>query len=210
MQRANDIYEKLLSIYGKPHWWSNDPFTVMFQAVLVQNTAWNNVLKACENIDEYLAPQYIDGLSIDELEQIIKSCGFYKVKARTIKALAEWYKKYDFSAEIAAKKAQSELRDELLKIRGIGAETADVILVYAFYRTSFIIDTYTRRFLQRLGYNFANDTEIKNFFEAGLPKNAKIYGNFHWLILDHCISVCRKVPKCENCQLKNLCLKKLQ
>lgn len=76
VQCASDIYEKLLSIYCKPHWWSDDPFTVMFQAVLVQNTAWNNVIKTCEKIDAKFTPQYINELSFDELEQMIKPCGF--------------------------------------------------------------------------------------------------------------------------------------
>lgn len=205
MHSASEIYEKMLSVYGKPRWWSDDPFTVMFQAVLVQNTAWNNVIKTCEKIGGKLTPQYIDELSCDELEQIIKPCGFYKAKSKTIKYLVEWFKKYDFSAENVVKNTLYELRGELLKIRGIGAETADVILVYALYQPSFIIDAYTRRFLQRLGCSFADDTEIKNFFEAGLPKSAEIYGYFHWLILDHCISVCRKNPKCESCKLKSHC-----
>lgn len=205
MLSASEIYEKMLSVYGKPRWWSDDPFTVMFQSVLVQNTAWNNVIKTCEKIGEKLTPQYIDELSCDELEQIITPCGFYKAKSKTIKSLVEWFKKYDFSAENAVQNTLYELCGELLKIRGIGAETADVILVYALHQPSFIIDAYTRRFLQRLGYSFADDTEIKNFFEAGLPKNAEIYGYFHWLILDHCISVCKKNPKCESCKLKAYC-----
>lgn len=202
MQSASEIYEKMLSVYGKPRWWSDDPFTVMFQAVLVQNTAWNNVIKTCEKIGEKLMPQYIDELSCDELEQIITLCGFYKAKSKTIKSLAEWFKKYDFSVENAVKNTLYELRGELLKIRGIGAETADVILVYALHHPSFIIDAYTRRFLQRLGYSFADDTEIKNFFELGLPKNAEIYGYFHWLILDHCIAF-RYAGKIQNAKAVN-------
>lgn len=58
---------------------------------------------------------------------------------------------------------------ELLSIWGIGTETADVILVYAFYQPTFIIDAYTCRILLRLGYEFADDTAIKSFFETGLP-----------------------------------------
>lgn len=98
---------------------------------------------------------------------------------------------------------------ELLSIRGIGAETADVILVYSFYKASFIIDAYTRRFLSRLGYDISDDTTIKHFFETGLPEDAQFYGWYHWLILEHCISVCKKTPKCDICSLKDDCKRKL-
>lgn len=98
-----------------------------------------------------------------------------------------------------------DLRKELLSVRGIGAETADVILVYVFYQPTFIIDAYTRRFLLRLGYEFADDTAIKNFFEAGLPKEAQLYGWYHWLLLEHCISVCKKSTKCDKCKFKAHC-----
>lgn len=97
------------------------------------------------------------------------------------------------------------LRSELLSIKGIGAETADVILVYALYQPSFVMDAYTRRFLSRLGFDLADDTEIRKFLEAALPKDAQVYGYFHWLILDHCISVCRKTPLCGECKLNSHC-----
>lgn len=202
---ANDIYKELLNAYGKPRWWSDDAFTVMFQAVLVQNTAWDNVEKTCEPLMNKLTPKFIGGLSDEELQKLITPCGFYKSKSRTIKSLVKWFGKYNYSVREAQKKPLQALRSELLSIKGIGAETADVILVYALYQPSFVIDAYTRRFLSRLGFNFANDSEIRTFFETGLPKDARIYGYFHWLILDHCISVCKKTPLCGECKLNGCC-----
>lgn len=101
----------------------------------------------------------------------------------------------------AQKKTLQVLRSELLSIKGIGAETADFILVYALYQPSFVIDAYTRRFLSRLGLDFTEDSEIREFFETELPKDARIYGYFHWLLLEHCISVCKKTPLCGKCKL---------
>lgn len=66
--------------------------------------------------------------------------------------------------------ANEALRSELLSTKGIGAETADVILVYALYQPSFVIDAYTRRFLSRLGFDFADDLEIRDFFVTKLLK----------------------------------------
>lgn len=204
-----EIYKLLLTAYGKPRWWSDDPFVVMFQSVLVQNTAWNSVEKTCEPVYSKLTPEYIETLSTEELEQLIRPCGFYKAKAKTIKSLVVWFKQYDFKRETVQQNPTYKLREELLSIKGIGAETADVILVYAFYKASFIIDAYTRRFLLRLGYDFSDDMTIKDFFESTLSQGPKLYGRYHWLILEHCISACSKKPKCNTCCFKNYCTQKI-
>lgn len=205
MMTAGEIYGILLDAYGKPRWWSDDAFTVMFQSVLVQNTAWSSVEKTCAVIGGKLTPEYIESLLADELERLVSPCGFYKAKARTIQALTAWFRRYGFDTTKVQNIPMAVLRKELLSIKGIGAETADVILVYAFYQPSFIIDAYTRRFLKRLGYGFLDDAAIKNFFEAGLEKDARIYGWYHWLILEHCILSCKKKPHCDGCRFYALC-----
>lgn len=209
MLNAEEIYQVLFTAYGKPRWWSDNPFTVMFQSVLVQNTAWKSVEKTCTSIGDKLTPEYIGNLPAEELEQLISPCGFYKAKAQTIQALVSWYRSYHFDRGETQSVPMPDLRKELLSIRGIGAETADVILVYAFYQPTFIIDAYTRRFLLRLGYVFEDDTAIRTFFETGLKKDAQLYGWYHWLILQHCISVCRKSPKCDKCNMRAKCKQKL-
>lgn len=209
MLNAQEIYNLLLTAYGKPRWWSDDPFVVMLQSVLVQNTTWHSVEKTCAMIDKQLTPKYIIDLPTEELECLIRPCGFYKAKAHTIQALTAWYHQYCFNRRIIEKVPMPQLRNELLSIRGVGAETADVILVYAFYKPSFIIDAYTRRFLLRLGYDFADDATIKRFFETGITEDPQLYGWFHWLILDHCISTCKKTPKCSICLLRSECKQKL-
>ena len=182
---AAALYEALLRAYGEPRWWSEDAYTVLFQSVLVQNTAWGNVEKTCAAIGGRLRPEVIGELSPEELEALIRPCGFCRGKARAIRALTAWFGKYGFERQNAADVSTEELREELLAIRGVGAETADVILVYAFFRPSFIVDAYTRRLLGRLGHDFADDAAIKEFFEGALPRDAVVYGHFHWLILEH-------------------------
>lgn len=208
MLNASKLYSLLLTTYGEPRWWSDDPYTVMFQAVLVQNTAWENVEKTSASIGENLNPETIYALRQEELERLIKPCGFFKAKARTIRALTEWYGRYNCSREKTESKTMNELREELLSIKGIGEETADVILVYALYRPSFIVDAYTRRFLRRFGYSFQNDEEIRKFFTSLLSADAKDYGHFHWLLLDHGKTYCRKKPLCSFCPLIGLCKQK--
>lgn len=209
MLNAKEIYEILMASYGVPRWWSDDPFTVMFQSVLVQNTAWRNVEKTCAAIGETINPAYVESLPAEKLEQLITPCGFYKAKSRTIKALATWYRQHGLDRKTVQNEPMEKLREELLSIRGIGAETADVILVYAFYKPSFIVDAYTRRFLKRFGYSFSDDSAMKRFFEADLPKSAQPYGWYHWLILEHCISSCKHSPMCKTCILKSECRQRL-
>ena len=196
---AMQVYEELLGMYGKPRWWSDDPFTVMFQAVLVQNTSWTNVEKVTAGIGDRLDPKHIVKISTAQIEDMIRKCGSFKRKAQTIKDLAVWFGQYGFLSVTTKDKDTKELRRELLAIKCIGEETADAILVYALHRPVFIVDAYTRRLLGRLGYSFEDDDSIRQFFEDDLPKDYKVYGYLHWLILDHGIQRCKKRPKCEGC-----------
>ena len=82
---ANELYEKLLQMYGKPRWWSDDPYVVMFQAILVQNTSWILVEKTTASMGATLDPRKIAVMSETVLEELIRPCGFAKGKATTIK-----------------------------------------------------------------------------------------------------------------------------
>lgn len=205
MITADTLYRRLHAAYGTPRWWSEDPYTVMVQAVLVQHTAWSSVEKLCRPLADRLTPDYIGGLPPGELEALIAPCGFQKAKARTIRGLTAWFGGYGFDPRRLRQIPTGRLRDELLSIRGVGAETADVILVYAFYRPRFIVDAYTRRLLERLGCGLPDDEAIRRFFGAGLPEDAGLYGRYHWLILEHGGAVCKKTPLCGSCPLRRLC-----
>ena len=133
----------------------------------------------------------------EEIEAIVKPCGLGRSKARDISACMRVLRdKYNCKVPTTF--------EELLALPGVGAETADVILVYAFYKPSFILDAYTRRWLTRLGFD-ADDDGRRLFFESGLPRDAALYGRFHWLILDHCIARCRKTPCCAGCPFADEC-----
>lgn len=205
MLTARELSEKLLACYLKPRWWSDDPYEVMFEAVLVQNTNWNQVEKTRASIGDRFSPEWVAALPQGELEQIIRPCGFFTSKARTILALTAWYSQYGYDSSRVREAPPAQARRELLSIRGVGEETADVILVYAFYMPSFIIDAYTRRFLERMGFSFHNDKQIRAFFESGLPRDAAAYGQVHWLLLTHGIAHCRKSPNCGGCPFSQDC-----
>ena len=205
MRSPNELYAALLNAYGMPHWWSDDPYIVMLESVLVQNTAWTNVRKTSEALGKLRNPKAITAMSNEELTARLRPCGFARRKAQTIRALTDWYAAYGYAGKSIQAIDQNRLRHELLALPGIGEETADVILVYAFFKPSFILDAYTRRWLERLGFEAKNDDERRLFFETGLKRDATLYGHFHWLILDHSIARCRKTPLCIDCPFSDEC-----
>ena len=105
MLSAEGLYGRLLAAYGRPPWWSEDAYTVMFQAVLVQNTAWTNVKRTCAAMGGALSPANIAAMGQEELEGHIRPCGFCKGKARTVRALTEWYARYGLQPRGARRRA---------------------------------------------------------------------------------------------------------
>ena len=181
------------------------PYAIMVTAILVQNTAWSNVEKTVAEMGERLTPEYIDSLTEEELQPLIRSCGFYRAKARYVKALTAWFKGYGYEVGRVREKSLHEVRQELLALPGIGAETADAILTYTFCMPSFVLDAYTRRFLERLGYGFKTDEERRAFLTEGIESSADMYGWYHWALLEHGKARCGKKAKCEECVFGDVC-----
>jgi len=202
------VYEKLYAQFGNLKWWpAKTPFEMMVGAVLVQNTAWRNVEKAIANFGEDLTPQRILLLTIDELIEIIRPSGFFNQKAIYLKALTVWFEGYGFSIEAVRLKPLEMLRKELLAVKGIGKETADSILLYAFIFPTFVVDAYTMRLCARLPINAGKSYDaVKEYFEANLPVSVDVYNNYHAVIVENAKKFCRKTkPLCVECPLNNVC-----
>lgn len=206
------IYETLLNHYGDLGWWPADtPFEVMIGAILTQNTAWTNVEKAIARFDGDLTPVRIQNLSHEELEEIIRPAGFYRQKADYLKNLTAWFVRYEWDTAKAKDIPTENLRKELLAVRGIGNETADSILLYAFHRATFVVDAYTKRLFARMPVDAGKKyMEIKRYCESHLPEDAVLYSHFHALIVENAKTHCRKIPRCTACPLECLCAKKIQ
>jgi endonuclease-3 related protein len=100
----------------------------------------------------------------------------------------------------------AQVRAELLSVKGIGRETADSILLYAFGFQSFVIDAYTMRLLSRLPVDAGRGYEnVKTYFESNIPRDVEIYNNFHALIVVNAKEHCRKKPLCPGCPLSDDC-----
>jgi len=200
-----EIYHKLLKIYGKQNWWpiisqQNPREEIIIGAILTQNTSWNNVEKALKNLIKNQLVDFNKILSIEEekLKELIRPAGFFNQKANTIRRVAKFFLIHNY---------ENITREELLSIKGIGKETADSILLYAFNQPYFVIDTYTKRLFFRLGLIKENISynELQDYITKNIPKNIKIYKEFHALIVIHCKNICKKKPKCTLCELKKDC-----
>ena len=100
-----------------------------------------------------------------------------------------------------------ELRTALLGVKGVGPETADDILLYAFNRPVFVIDAYTRRLFGRLGRFNGNEgyDEMRQAFERVLGPDVLLFNEYHALIVRHAKEVCRVRPACGQCLLARDC-----
>ncbi|MCE5200922.1 MAG: endonuclease III domain-containing protein [Synergistaceae bacterium] len=201
------IYETLLAYYGELHWWpARTPYEIMVGAVLTQNTAWGNVEKAIANFGGDLSPESISEMPTEELAKVIRPAGSFNQKAGYLKAVTSWYADYGYDVSAVQKQPFDKLRSELLSIKGVGQETADSILLYAFSCPTFVVDAYTNRLCSRYpieaGKSYA---AMKASFEDALPKSAEVYNNFHALIVINAKEHCRKKPTCGGCPLGSGC-----
>jgi len=209
MNLLKRIYSILLKKYGFQGWWpllgckgtkptktgsikgyhsgdyscprnNSQRFEICIGAILTQNTSWPQVEKALLNLKKLkaLSPESLMKLDESKLKQAIKTAGYFNQKAKKLKIFAEFYINL---------KARTPTRDELLNVWGIGPETADSILLYAFNVPEFVVDAYTRRIFSKLGFieKNASYNKIKKLFEKNLEKDFRLYQEYHALIVEH-------------------------
>jgi endonuclease-3 related protein len=181
----------------------------MVGAILTQNTAWTNVKKAIINLKQHhcLSPENILACTSEDLARYLKPAGYFNVKAQRLQNFCQWYLAQGAYAGLAEMGTQS-LRAKLLAVKGIGPETADDILLYAFNRPIFVIDAYTRRLLQRHALITGKEDyeTLRALFERNLMPDTAMYNEYHALIVHHAKVVCRKSkPLCEQCCLRMGC-----
>ena len=203
------VYHLLFDANGKQHWWPGDSaFEIMVGAVLTQNTAWSNVEKAIANLKraKALSPKAIVNAHPRRLATWLKPSGYFNIKAKRLRAFCKWLIEQGGVAKL--KKMPTEaLRHALLSVHGIGPETADDILLYAFDRPVFVIDAYTRRIFARLGLIKGDESyeTLRAMFEQALGKDVVLLNEYHALIVIHGKDICRKRPLCNACCLAKVC-----
>ncbi|MHB9154469.1 MAG: endonuclease III domain-containing protein [Endomicrobiales bacterium] len=223
-----EIYRKLYAFFGPQGWWpvtprgSLDPSyrpldyarageaercEICAGAILTQNTAWANVEKAIANLNRAQALQAdrIAGLPARKLERLIRPSGYFRQKTARLKGFAAHIRRHgSFSAFFS--RPSGVVREELLSLSGIGPETADSMLLYAGGKRAFVVDAYTRRMGQRLGWFREEEYRlVRDFFCRRLPRSLKVYNEFHALIVALGKDYCRTRPRCGECPLKTDC-----
>lgn len=205
------VYQRLFDYYGPQRWWPADtPFEVIVGAVLTQNTAWGNVEKAIRNIKDagLFSPHSLYRLKNEEIARYIRPSGYYNIKAKRLKSLLTFLvERYSGNLQTMFKGNLWSLREELLKINGIGPETADSILLYAGNMPVFVVDAYTKRVFSRHGFLLpqASYDDYQRFFMGSLSNDAGLFNEYHALIVRVGKEYCKKTkPICEQCPLKGL------
>jgi len=203
------IYRKLFLHYGPQKWWPADsPFEVIIGAILTQNTSWTNVEAAIKNLkdDKCLTPQRMATLSYKKLARKIKPSGFFNIKAKRIKNFLSFLsKEYKGNLISMRKEPLAVLRKKILSVNGIGPETADSILLYAFGKPIFVIDAYTRRVFGRHKFvkKDVDYASLQKIFMDGLKKDSRVFNEYHALIVSVAKEFCRVKPNCDSCPLKS-------
>lgn len=201
------IYHRLFDRYGAQHWWpAQTPFEVMVGAVLTQNTAWSNVEKALDNL-KAIDKLNLEGLLASPVKSVaaqIRPAGYFNIKAKRLLSLCRFLQQ---ETELESQETD-QLRTKLLSVHGIGPETADDILLYAFNRPVFVIDAYTRRLFNRLAMIEANSgyESLRKGFETALASDSALFNEYHALIVVHAKAHCRTKPVCDHCPLLDLCV----
>ncbi|MBU0759023.1 MAG: endonuclease III domain-containing protein [Candidatus Omnitrophica bacterium] len=205
------IYELLFEKFGPRHWWPGDTrLEIIVGAILTQNTAWSNVEKAIVNLkkEKALNARRLSGISEKRLSTLIKPAGYFNVKARRLKNFLSFLNlSYGGSLDRMFKTDTWELREQLLKVSGIGPETADSILLYAGHKPVFVVDAYTKRVFSRHG--FINDSaayeEVQGLLMKNLPAEEKLFNEFHALIVELGKNICRPAkPLCHECPIRRI------
>jgi len=200
------VYQRLLKTYGDQSWWPADSsFEVMVGAVLTQNTAWVNVEQAITNLrrSDSLTLESILALSDEALAQLIRPSGYFNIKAKRLKNLCLWIAENGGESKLAAVDTGT-LRSSLLQVNGVGPETADDILLYAFARPVFVIDTYTRRLFSKLCLIQGSEPyeDLRRLFEAELDADVGLFNQYHALIVRHAREKCQLTEDCRHCEVE--------
>ena len=213
-----EIYDRLLANVGERNWWpvrydsgAEAGFEIAAGAILVQNTSWSNAERALKNLHEAKIWGYQAVYEADEskIVEAIRSSGYYNTKTKKLRAYAQTLVE-EFGGDDANlfDLELSELREKLLSIYGIGEETADDIILYAAKKPSFVMDAYTRRLVDRLGWKVAGNkyADYQRLFMSKLKPNVEIWGEFHAQLDGQAARVSMKRnPLCESCVLLDLC-----
>jgi len=205
MNKASEIIKRLKREYGNPgtalkH---RNAWELLVATVLSAQCTDERVNKVTPALfKKYPSVKSMAEANLSELEKLVKSTGFYKQKAKRLKAIAEKILK-DYGGKVP------DSMEELLKLPGVARKTANIVLSYGFGKAEGIaVDTHVRRVSYRLGLTDNTDpVKIEQDLMKIFPK--KYWALVNSLLIEHGRRVCKaRKPLCNECVLKDLCPRK--
>jgi endonuclease-3 related protein len=211
------MHDELFRAYGQQHWWpAKTTFEVILGAYLTQNTAWKAVERSLANLRAAgaLTPGSLRAVPLAKLRRLIRPSGFIRRKAPALKAFVRLLDN-EFGGSLTALAATPVhlLRRRLLDLPGVGAETADAILLYALRRPVPVADEYLRRIAERHGllrpapgrtrisYDSLADLTRRAFAGDPAPRHVQLFNEFHALTVAVGKAHCGRIARCEGCPL---------
>ncbi|NYB52317.1 MAG: endonuclease III domain-containing protein [Methanobacteriaceae archaeon] len=224
-QSIFEIYQKLYKLYGPQGWWplmdlecenlnktgathgyhplnyrlpetEDQKYEIILGAILTQNTAWTSAEKALWNLKELNAinPHHLLALDDNDLKEAVRPAGFLNQKSAYLINITHFF----LSLE-----GRTPTRWEILKVKGVGNETADSILLYAYKQPEFVVDAYTKRIFSHLGLvdDKISYMDLKKLFEDNLPQDVPVYQEYHALLVEHAKRYYQKKPYRDNLKL---------
>lgn len=208
------LYADMEGRLGPQGWWPAETAEEMvIGAVLTQAVAWRNAERAIAALRGagLLDLAALAAADVDAVAVLVRPAGYFRAKARALRALAVWISGQGGLGALAARPAAA-VRRALLQVRGVGPETADAILCYALGQPAFVADAYARRVLRRVGLLEAADAGTYERARAALAPRLPDGADAPWLGELHALLVavgkewCRpREPRCGACPARTRC-----
>ncbi len=179
-------------------------FEIAVGAILTQNTTWDNANRALKRLHDsnQLTAEKLLRFPQSELAALIRSCGYHNQKAKKLQLLAgRW------GQTTGVRRRPGAMRERLLGIWGIGPETADSILLYAFDHPYFVVDAYARRVFTRVGIEEGGGPyeTVQQLVHEELGREQTMLGELHALLVSLGKEFCKTRPLCAGCALQEVC-----
>ncbi|MEK6690393.1 MAG: endonuclease III [Nitrospirota bacterium] len=208
--RKEDIHKAIKILIAEVRRWNTpavglvaertrDPFKVLVSCILSLRTKDRTTEKANDRLFALgSTPEEIAGLPFKKIEKAIFPVGFYRIKAKTIKGLSKTIiNKY-------RSKVPDDM-DELLKLKGVGRKTANLVLTLGYGKLGICVDTHVHRIVNRWGY-----ARTKNPFETEIALREKLPKKY-WIEINNLLvlygqNICKPIsPLCSKCRLFKYC-----
>ncbi len=198
MDKILSLYKELLNKYGDPEelwpdWCSKKKNLrtrelIALGAILTQRTSWRNAnlaLKNLINTNLYELEKIAELSNLRQITDLIRPAGFYTTKPKRLQSFSKFVVNEYGGIKKMLQDSKNVLREKLLKVYGIGPETADTLLLYALDKPSFVVDEYAKRFLEKysVDINSKNYDSLKKIFENLLPEDTVLFQNYHVLMI---------------------------